>query len=188
MKINQLTSRSVAAIIMVVTFFSCEGTYDKVQKLNLQDDMPIAEGLEVNLKYTDSGQLVTNLITPRLLDYGNFEFPYQEFPEGIEIHFFDQGNESTVTAKYAIRYNFTQLVDLREDVVLTTAEGNVLEAEQLYWDQKQKWMFTDLPYRITFEDGSYNDGGRFDANEDFTIFLSRNNKGMQRISPESSDE
>ena len=73
-------------------------------------------------------------------------------------------------------------------MVLTTADGNVLEAQQLYWDQRQKWVFTDLPYRITFGDGSYNDGGRFDANEDFTIFLSRNNQGMKRISPESSTQ
>ena len=175
-------------LFLVLTLFSCEGTYDKVQKLNLQYDMPLAEGLQVNLKYTDSGQLVTNLLTPRLLDYSNFEFPYQEFPEGLEIHFFDKEKESTITAKYAIRYSKTQLVDLREDVVLTTADGNVLEAQQLYWDQRQKWVFTDLPYRITFGDGSYNDGGRFDANEDFTIFLSRNNQGMQRISPESSTQ
>ena len=48
-------------LFLVLTLFSCEGTYDKVQKLNLQDDMPLAEGLQVNLKYTDSGQLVTNL-------------------------------------------------------------------------------------------------------------------------------
>ena len=64
-------------LFLVLTLFSCEGTYDNVQKLNLQDDMPLAEGLQVNLKYTDSGQLVTNLLTPRLLDYSNFEFPYQ---------------------------------------------------------------------------------------------------------------
>ena len=82
---------------------------------------------------------------------------------------------------YAIRYGSSGLVDLRRNVVLTTADGNVLEAQQLYWDQKGKWLFTDEPYRITFSDGSYNDGSRFDANEDFTIFLSRNNTGIQRI-------
>ena len=124
---------------------------------------------------------MTNLIAPILLDYSNYEFDYQEFPQGIDIHFFDQDQESTVRSDYAIRYGSSGLVDLRQNVVLTTADGNVLEAQQLYWNQRGQWLFTDQPYRITFSDGSYNDGSRFDANEDFTIFLSRNNQGVQRI-------
>jgi len=82
----------ISAIVFfgLMAFFSCEGTYDQVQQLNLSDERPIAEGQEVNLKYTDSGRLVTNLIAPVLLDYSNYEFDYQEFPQGIDIHFFDQ--------------------------------------------------------------------------------------------------
>ena len=176
-----LICKSAIVLFGLMAFFSCEGTYDQVQQLNLSDNRPIAEGENVNLKYTDSGRLVTNLITPRLLDFSNYEFSYQEFPKGIDIHFFDEEKESTVRSDYAIRYGSSGLVDLRRNVVLTTADGNVLEAQQLYWDQKGKWLFTDEPYRITFSDGSYNDGSRFDANEDFTIFLSRNNTGIQRI-------
>ena len=180
-RITQYFKISAIVFLGLMAFFSCEGTYDQVQLLNLSDDQAIAEGEQVNLKYTDSGRLVTNLITPKLLDYSNFEFAFQEFPEGLNIHFFDQDKESTVRSDYAIRYSNTGLVDLRDNVVLTTADGNVLEAQQLYWDQSAKWLFTDQPYRITFSDGSYNDGSRFDANEDFTIFLSRNNQGIQRI-------
>jgi hypothetical protein len=73
------------------------------------------------------------------------------------------------------------MVDLREDVVLLTSDSLVLNAEQLYWDQKNQWVFTDQPYRIKFKDGSYNDGARFDSSEDFTTFLSRKNQGVQII-------
>ncbi len=173
--------KSVLTVLSIITLFACEGNYKNVQKLNLKDGAPVAEGKNVNLFYTDSGRVVTNLLAPRLLDYSNFEFAYQEFPEGVEVHFFDKTEESTVKSDYAIRFNETGIVDLRKNVVLTTADGNVLNAEQLYWDQKNKWVFTDQPYRITFSDGSYNDGARFDANEDFTIFLSRKNDGVQMI-------
>ncbi len=172
---------SACVFFGLMALFSCEGTYNQVQQLNLSDDRPIAEGEHVNLKYTDSGRLKTNLIAPKLLDYSNYEFVFQEFPQGVDIRFFDGDKQSTVRSNYAIRYGSTGLVDLRDNVVLTTADGNILEAQQLYWDQKGKWLFTDQPYRITFNDSSYNDGGRFDANEDFTIFLSRNNQGIQRI-------
>ncbi|MAO09170.1 MAG: LPS export ABC transporter periplasmic protein LptC [Alteromonas sp.] len=181
MKLSFYTWKSVMAITIAITLFACEGNYKNVQRLNLKDGAPVAEGQNVNLFYTDSGRVVTNLMAPRLLDYSNFEFPYQEFPEGVEVHFFENGDKSTVKSDYARRYDATGIVDLRKNVRLTTADGNVLEAEQLYWDQNNQWLFTDQPYRITFSDGSYNDGARFDANEDFTVFLSRKNDGVQLI-------
>ena len=174
-------------LVLAITLFACEGNYQNVQKLNLKDGMPSSEGVGVNLFYTDSGRVVTNLMAPKLLDYSNLEFSYQEFPEGIEVHFFDKDKKSTVISDYAIRFNETGIVDLRENVVLTTADGNVLNAQQLYWDQNNKWVFTDQPYRITFSDGSFNDGARFDANEDFTVFLSRKNDGVQLIDQKQND-
>ena len=170
--------------VVAVTLFACEGNYKNVQKLSLKDGAPSSEGVDINLFYTDSGRVVTNLMAPKLLDYSNLEFSYQEFPEGIEVHFFDNEQKSTVSSNYAIRYNETGIVDLRDQVVLTTADGNVLNAQQLYWDQNNKWVFTDQHYRITFKDGSFNDGERFDANEDFTVFLSRTNDGVQLIDQE----
>ena len=184
---NLYSFKGVVVIFITITLFACEGNYQNVQKLNLKDGMPSSEGVDVNLFYTDSGKVVTNLMAPKLLDYSNLEFSYQEFPEGIEVHFFDEDKKSTVISDYAIRYNETGIVDLRENVVLTTADGNVLNAQQLYWDQNNKWVFTDQPYRITFSDGSFNDGARFDANEDFTVFLSRKNDGVQLIDQNQND-
>ena len=74
--------KSVMAILFVITLFSCEGNYSNVQKLQQADNLPFAEGKGVNMKYTDSGVVVANLKAPELLDYGNKEFPYKEFPKG----------------------------------------------------------------------------------------------------------
>lgn len=172
---------SVVAVLTVITLFSCEGNYKNVQRLSLKDGAPLSEGVNINLFYTDSGKVVTNLKAPVLLDYSNFEFAYQEFPKGILVDFFDKDGKSTIVADYAIKFTQTNIVDLRNNVKLTTADSTKLEATQLYWDQKNKWVFTNKPYRITFKDGSYNDGARFDANEEFTVFLSRKNDGVQII-------
>jgi LPS export ABC transporter protein LptC len=174
-------SRSVMAVLCVIALFSCEGNYKNVQKLNLKDEAPFAEGKNINLKYTDSGKVITNLIAPHLWDYSNFEFPYQEFPEGVELHFWDGDEEGTVTSDYAIRYHKTSIIDLRRNVILITGDSLVLKADQLYWDQQNQWVFTDEPYRITFKDGSLNDGARFDSSQDFTNFISRKNQGVQLI-------
>lgn len=170
------------ALFCAITLFACEGNYDNIQKLNLADGAPLAVGKNINFKYTDSGRVVTNLLSPLLKDYSNYTFPYKEFPEGIEVLFWDEKNKkSRVTADYAIQYEDTGIVDLRENVYIFTSDSVELRAEQLYWDQKAQWIFTDRPYQIKFKDGSYNDGARFDSNQDFTTFLSRKNQGVQLI-------
>jgi LPS export ABC transporter protein LptC len=174
--------KSVMAITVVITLFACEGNYKNIRQLSLKDNSPIAEGKNIDVKYTDSGKVVTNLKAPLLLDFSNMAFPYQEFPNGVEVRFWNEENEkSTVNSDYAVRYEETGIVDLRKNVVLVTSDSVVLQAEQLYWDQVNKWIFTNEPYRITFKDGSFNQGARFDSNEDFTTFLSRQNDGIQII-------
>lgn len=180
--------KGVVAILFAITLFACEGNYQNVKKLSLSDGAPIAEGKNINFKYTDSGKLVTNLMAEKLLDYSNLDFSYKEFPKGIEVHFWDKDNEkSIVTADYAIQYDENGLVDLRRNVVVITADSVMLKADQLYWNQKQQWVFTNEPYQIKFKDGSYNDGAQFDSNQDFTFFLSRKNKGVQLIDKNSID-
>ena len=183
--------KSVMALLIAVTLFACEGNYQNVKKLNLSDGEPIAVGKNVNFKYTentdynntDTARLITNLLAEKLLDFSNLEFSYKEFPNGIEVHFWnEEGKKSTVNSDYAIQYDNTGLVDLRENVVIVTADSVTLVAQQLYWDQKNSWVFTDSPYEIKFKDGSYNRGAvGFDSNQDFTFFLSRKNQGVQLI-------
>jgi LPS export ABC transporter protein LptC len=166
---------------MVITLFACDGSYKDKQQLSVKDDAPRAIGKEVNLKYTDSGKLMTNLLAPTLLDYSNYGFPYQEFPDGVEVRFWQDGEKSIVTSDYAIRYSGTGMIDLRDNVIVVTNDSLVLKASQLYWDQNNQWVFTDQPYQIEFKDGSYNDGERFDSSQDFTEFISRKNTGVQLI-------
>ena len=170
------------AALCAITLFACEGNYKNVQRLSLSDNAPVAIGKNINLKYTDSGKVVANLMADKVLDFTNFEFSYREFPDGVEVRFWDEeGQMSIVTSEYAIHYERTGLIDLRDNVVFTRYDSLKLSAEQLYWDQNNAWVFTDQPYRIVLQDGSYNDGARFDSSEDFTNFLSRKNQGIQII-------
>lgn len=188
MSLKSYSIQSVITIFMAITLFACDANYKDKQRLSIKDGQPLAIGKEINLKYTDSGKVVTNLMAESLLDYSNYDFPYQEFPDGVEVHFWEDGEESTVTSKYAIRFADTGIIDLREDVVLVTSDSLVLKASQLYWDQTNQWVFTDQPYQIKFKDGSYNDGARFDSSQDFTEFLSRKNAGVQLIEQQETEE
>ena len=162
--------------------FSCEGNLQGVKEMYQKEDKPQAIGEGINLKYTDSGKLAAVLKSAKLLDFSNKEFPYREFPEGVEVEFFDEENKkNTITANYAIVYEETNLIDLQGNVEIVTSDGTRLKAEQLYWDQNQNWVFTDQPNTIQFENGAVNKGQGFDANQDFSTFISRSNVGVQII-------
>ena len=68
--------------------------------------------------------------------------------------------------------------------MLYTADSVTLNAQQLYWDQDRKWIFTDQPYTLLTADGSRNDGDLFDSNEDFSNFVSLNNVSKQYVKEE----
>ncbi len=64
--------------------------------------------------------------------------PYSEFPEGVKVEFYDQArHKNTVEARYGIIYPSSDIVELRNNVVLTTYDGKRLKTEQLFWDQKE---------------------------------------------------
>lgn len=148
-------------------FFSCNSNLKEVQQLGITENEPIGIAKNINLKYTDSGRVTANLISPKMLDYSNRKFPYSEFPEGITLYLYDEkNNKSTVVSDYAIVYDQTNLIDLQKNVVITTKDSSVLKTDQLYYEQKKEWLFTNKPVYFTTTDYIINGNG-FDSNSKF---------------------
>lgn len=168
---------SVTTLVVALFFSSCKDNYKDIQQMSVSSTLPAGIAEKINLKHTDSAKLKAHLVSDKMLDFSNKEFSYSEFPDGITLHFYNENNQkSTVVADYGVIYTKTDLVDLRGNVRLDTHDGKRLEASQLYWDQKNNWIFTNEPYRYSFG-GGFNEGDEFDANQEFTIFSSRNNHG-----------
>ena len=178
----------IVTLIGVTMLFSCQGNLNEIRALDLQGNSPQAIATDLNLKYTDSGRLVANLISPRMYDFTNKEFPYYEFPDGLQVIFYDENNEkSTLTADYGIDYEGTNLIDLQGNVVLITSDSTQLHASQLYWDQSLGWVFTDKKNKIRFPNGALNEGQGFDSNQNFGNFRSRANVGTQIIEEKNNE-
>ena len=170
------------AAVAVTFFFACANNSEELQRFNQRADGPAAKGEGIVLRYTDSGKVKATLRTPFMLDYSISEFPYQEFPEGIDVTFVgDNNKENYITSKYAKLFKQTNLVDLRKDVVLILSDSTTLKTSQLYWDQRNNWVFTDRTYTINFPDGSFNNGQGFDSSENFKNFLSSGNQSKMFV-------
>lgn len=169
----------LCAIIFIL--ISCDGSIKDIQKINLKTFSPIGEARDFNLKYTDSGKIKAILISPQMLDYSQLEFPFTEFPKGIKVTIYDeQGHQSFVTSSYAISYSKSNIIDLRGKVKITTQDGKVLETEQLYYDQKNQWFFTQKKYKF-IDKSSVIEGIGIDFSKDFKILDTQQITGVYSI-------
>ena len=170
-------------LLFVATFFfvSCDSNINEIRKINVIELNPVGEAEDFNLKYTDSGKIKAILISPQMLDYSHLEFPFTEFPKGIKVTIYDsQGNTSFVTSNYAISYSNSNLIDLQGKVKITTHDGKILETEQLYYDQKNEWFFTQKAFKYTNK-GSVMEGQGIDFSKDFKTLDTQNITGVYSI-------
>jgi LPS export ABC transporter protein LptC len=167
---------SITACIAIVVC-SCESNIKEVQKATFAEFTPSGEADSINIKYTDSGRIKSILISDKMLDYANVEFPFTEFPKGIKVTLYDEkGKQTFVTAKYAVTFKTTDLIDLQGSVKISNETGQLFETEQLYFDQKNEWFYTEKRYKFTDLKGvSFGEG--VDFSKDFKIINSQDISG-----------
>lgn len=164
-------------VFIVALFFSCQSNFEEIQKLNTPDIFPSGIAENFSLTYTESGKVKSILTSPLNNDFSNQDFPYQEFLNGVKVDFYDENNnKSTITADYGIIYSATNLIDLRGNVVLQTHDGKKLETAQLFWDEKNEWVFTEKNYTFTSPDLNMSGVG-IDFDKEFNQVKSHNNSG-----------
>jgi LPS export ABC transporter protein LptC len=92
------------------------------------------------------------------------------FPEGFRVDFYDSvmNITSTITGNYGIHYRKREIMEARQNVVVTNFEtGERLDTEELIWDQKKELIYSNKFVKISSEDGViYGDG--LEAEQDFS--------------------
>ncbi|WP_298148120.1 LPS export ABC transporter periplasmic protein LptC [Flavobacterium sp.] len=155
-------------LLVTATFTACEDRIKAVNKSNLATFTPSGEADSLALKYTDSGRITAVLAAKQMRDFATVKHPFTEFPKGIDLTLYDKkGKKTFITAQYAISYRGSDLIDLRKNVVIRSEESQRLETEQLFFDQKNGWFFTEKPFLFTDPEGGSTQGTGIDFNKDF---------------------
>ena len=164
---------TLLSLICCLFSVGCESNFKDVQKINYSEFTPSGEADDFNLKYTDSGRIKSILKSPKMLDYATVEFPFTEFPKGIDVTIYDAKDKKTfVRADYAVTFKGTDIIDLRGNVRITNETGQVMETQQLYFDQKNEWFYTEKRFKFTDPKGeSFGEG--IDFSKDFKIVNSQ---------------
>ena len=169
---------ALVTVLAVTGLFSCESNFKDVQRINSVAFSPSGEADSVDLKYTDSGKIKAILVSPKMLDFSNAKYPFTEFPKGVHVTLFDESQQkSYVDADYAITYAKTDIIDLQGNVRITSSDGKLLQTDQLYYDQKNEWFFTEKHFKYTDEAGGYLEGPGVDFSKDFKVFNMQHSRG-----------
>ncbi len=98
---------------------------EAVQEIIDKDRLAIESAREVKMLYSDSAVVRVRITGPLMLRHVESKSPFQEFPEGVDVDFFDanQRVQSKLTAKYAIRYEGKNEVTVRDSVVWESVNG-----------------------------------------------------------------
>ncbi|MEN9325608.1 MAG: hypothetical protein RI943_19 [Bacteroidota bacterium] len=168
----------IAFLLAILFLQSCESNLKDVQRIYKTSFVPTGEADSINLKYTDSGRVKSILQSLKMIDYSTAKNPFVEFPKSVLVTLIDaNGNKTTVIADKAISYKKTEVIDLIGNVKIQTYDGKILETNQLYFDQKNEWFFTEEAFTFRDADGSFLEGLGIDFSKDFKIFNMQNNNG-----------
>ena len=182
--------RSIALLLCMAMLFSCNNDMHNLQQLSIQKKFPQGEAFDFKLVYTDSTKVVAVVTSKLNKDFTNQRMPYSEFPEGVKVEFYDQArHKNIVEANYGIIYPSSDMVELRDNVVLTTYDGKKLKTSQLFWDQKEDWIFTDREFSFTDETkGTVTNGIGMDFDKKFSTVKAHKTTGILAIEDNEEEE
>jgi LPS export ABC transporter protein LptC len=140
---------------------------------------------------TENGKKTYRFQTPLLERYELSREPYMEFRRGIDIETYNDTTgvvESTLVADYAIFWEKQKLWEAKGNVVAVNAQGQILETQQLFWNQRTKKVYSNVDTKIV-QQGDVIIGVGFESDEDFNDFTFRRPRGKVTVdtSPTPAD-
>lgn len=130
-------------LLFSVFFVSCENKMSTIQELTTHDSLPQQSLSTAEIRYTDNGNTKA-ILKAKVLDQYAKPKDYLEFPQGVEIFFYDslQQLSGKIQADYAIRHNQKQLIVAKNNVhIFDYAKDRELITELLYWNQNSKQIY-----------------------------------------------
>ena len=132
-----MTKKLLFAFV-VVAFVACSENRSHAGVENL-DRIMTERSDSLTIVQSENGRRQHNFTAPLYEHYGLAREPYMEFRQGVTVHSFDDSTlvaTSTLVADYAIFFEKQQLWETKGNVVATNKEGQKLETQQLFWNQK----------------------------------------------------
>ncbi len=165
---------------LLVSLLSCrEGIDPKALAIY---DGPVNSAQNIHILHSDSAVLRSEITAPKQLEFANGDL---EFPEGIDIQFFNLQGQLETTMRADKGY-------FLRDQNLYKGEGNVqvknlpkdqrLQTEELFWNQAQRKIYTEKFVTIQERQTLFNGTG-MEADDGFSSYKLKKVRDSRTLLP-----
>lgn len=184
-KINIFQTTSIWKWFVAFLLFinSCSPDLSKIKPPEDISNLPQITVKKFSSFYKISSKLKVELKAPLMYKYTITDNKV-EFPEGINVKFYDDNFNvmTTLTCKNAINYPQKKLWKFSKDVEVKNIRGGVLKTQELFFDQKNQKIYSVKFVEVEDSDGTVIRGkGGFEANYDFSIYEFKNVDGIINV-------
>lgn len=134
-----------------------------------------------NILQKDSGKITIRFRAPLMEKYEYIDTPYIEAKKGIQLEFFDKKfpkKPGKITANYAKMVEKKDFYMAKGNVKIVNPEGRIFKMQSIFWDKKDRQLYTKDTVYITETDGSiFVAKGGMRAKDDFSEYTFYNSNG-----------
>ena len=136
---------------LLLLFCACENDMRDVKRFEGMANSSVEEATEVELFYSDSAVVRMRLQAPLMQEDRDEKEPKRIFPDGLEVDFYgrDKQISSHLTALYAEYSEKKRFIVLQDSVVIHNSQGEQLETEELFWDERKNEIYSDKFVKVT---------------------------------------
>lgn len=176
-----MISRSAVGFIalLLIILAACQNDLKKVNQALDRSILNSEKAEGVTIYYSKEGHTKAELLTPVFKHMQRSDPPYIEMPLGLKVTFFDDSMNTTsvLTAKYGKLFESNNNVLVRDSVIVKNDRQEMLQTEELVWNEKLQKFYTDqfvkisTPTQIIYGDG-------LESNQQFTEYKITNVTGV----------
>ena len=168
------------ATVMFVLFPACSGKDKKLAEAIAENDtLPSMKSLGVTTLISDSGITRYKIITEEWCIFDKKNPPYWAFEKGVYLEKFDTllHIDASIKADTAYYYDRNKLWELKGNVQIRSQRGDKFETSQMFWDEKNKTVYSDKYIKIEQEDKTLTGYG-FESNQELKEYVIKNTTGI----------
>lgn len=182
-----LTYKNITAAFLVAVMFiilpACSGKNKNLaDAVSENDTLPSMTSTGVTTLISDSGITRYKIVTEEWTIFDKKNPPYWAFEKGVYLEKFDTlfHIDASIKADTAYYYEKKKLWELKGNVQIHSQRGDKFSTQQLYWDEKQKKIYSDKFIQIEQEDKMLTGYG-FESNQELTEYEIKNTTGIFTI-------
>ena len=142
-------------IVFAALATGCENDIERINMLTEETEIPILSSKNIEVIYSDSARVKMHVIAASYQSFPDLERPYDEFPDGMEVFFYDDSMkiESDIRSDYTIYYPKEQLWHATGNVIARRMDnGDALYTEELFWDMETEIIYSNSYTRVHNEE------------------------------------